>query len=339
MTNEKTHEVEHSFDLVLFLWAKRRFILGMALLGLLAGMIGTLAITPQYKSEVVLFPAITNSVSKALLSEQSTGRDDILALGDEEDVEQLLQVLHSDLVRERTATRFNLAAVYKIKPDSKHRNSELRDAFERHVTFGNTRFGSVRITVKDEDPQRAADMANYMSAQVDSVWNDMAHERALKGYRIVKESVDALTAEIQQIGDSMEVLRKLGVQDYHTQAERYNEYLGAAIVKGDQRAINEFERRFAILAQYGGAYVSLQDKQFNEIKRLSVLRMKLEQAKGDLESDLPHKFTVNSAYPADRKSWPIWWLVVGMSMVSAVLLALVAIVVQENIRKIKTYHA
>lgn len=310
-------------------------IIGITLLGFVAGVVAYFTITPRYESEVILFPAITNSVSKALLSEQSTGRDDILALGDEEDVEQLLQILNSDQVRDRTAEAFNLAAVYKIKPNSKHRNSELRDAYESHVKFANTRFGSVRITVRDEDPQRAADMANFMSAQVDSVWNDMAHERALKGYRIVQQSVDELTAEIQQMSDSMEALRALGVHDYHTQAERYNEYLGAAIVKGDKRAIDEFERRFAVLAKYGGAYVSLQDKQFNEIKRLSVLRMKLEQAKADLESDLPHKFTVNSAYPADRKSWPIWWLVLGASTFSAFLLALLLIVVQENIRKLK----
>ncbi len=310
-------------------------IIGITLLGLVAGVVAYFTMAPRFESEVILFPAITNSVSKALLSEQSTGRDDILALGDEEDVEQLLQILNSDQVRDRTAAAFNLAAVYKIKPNSKHRNSELRDAYEGHVKFANTRFGSVRITVRDEDPQRAADMANFMAAQVDSVWNDMAHERALKGYRIVQQSVDELTAEIQQMSDSMEVLRSLGVHDYHSQAERYNEYLGAAIVKGDKRAIDEFERRFAVLAKYGGAYVALQDKQFNEIKRLSVLRMKLEQAKADLDSDLPHKFTVNSAYPADRKSWPVWWLVLGASTFSAFLLALLLIVVQENIRKLK----
>lgn len=338
MKNDTLSPADQSFDLALFLWGKRRLILGMALLGLLAGIIGTLAIPPQYKSEVILFPTITNSVSKALLSEHSGSKDDILALGGEENVEQLLQILYSDRVRDQTIARFDLSSVYKISPDSKHRNSELRDAFEQHVKFGNTRFGSVKITVKDRDPQRAADMANYISDQVDTVWNGMAHERALKGYRIVQESVNRLETEIQQIVDSMDVLRSLGVQDYYTQAERYNEYLGAAIVKGDKRAIEEFERRFAILAKYGGSYVALQDKQRSEINRMSVLRMKLEQAKSDLESDLPHKFTVNSAYPADRKSWPIWWLVVSMTMASAVLLSMVIIVAQEKIRNITPPH-
>ncbi len=338
MADGPDQEGDNAFDLTIFLWHRRRFILGMALLGLLGGIVTTLAIPPRFRSEVILFPAITNSVSKALLSEQSTGRDDILALGDEEDAEQLLQILNSDQVRDRTAARFDLLKVYKIDPDGKHKNSELRDAYENHVKFEYTKFGSVRVEVLDTDPQRAADMANFMSSQVDSVWNEMAHERALKGYRIVKDGVSALVVEIEQLGDSMEVLRSLGVQDYHTQAERYNEYLGAAIVKGDQRAIDEFEKRFKVLAQYGGAYVNLQDMQFNEVKRLSALRMKLEQAKADLDSDLPHKFTVNKAFPADRKSWPIWWLVVSVSTISALIFALLMVVAQENMRKIRRIH-
>ncbi|MBK9175450.1 MAG: hypothetical protein IPM46_03760 [Flavobacteriales bacterium] len=326
------------FDLVLYLWARRRLILGITLFGLVAGVAAAFIITPLYRSEVILFPAVTNSASKALLNEQSTGRDDILALGDEEDSEQLLQILHSDEIRDRVASTFDLFTVYKIKPDGKHRNSELREAYKDHIKFEYTKFSSVRVEVSDPLPQRAADIANFIAAQVDSVWKDMAHERAEKGLRIVKGKVEQLEQDIVLWQDSMRVLRELGVHDYHTQTERYNEYLGAAIVKGDQRAVREFEERFKVLAQYGGAYVTLQDRLFNETKRLSVMRMKLEQAQADFESDLPHKFVVNKALPADKKSYPIRWLVVAMSGISAFLLALVLIVVQENIKKVRMSH-
>ncbi|MGV9012713.1 MAG: hypothetical protein ACOH13_08985 [Flavobacteriales bacterium] len=329
---------ETAFDPLVFLWNGRRLLVGITLLGLIAGIVATLVITPLYRSEVILFPAITNSVSKALLSEQSTGRDDILALGDEEDAEQLLQILNSDLVRDRASTRFDLMKVYKIKPDGEHRNSELRDAYEGHVKFQYTKFGSVSVEVMDAEPQRAADMANFISAQVDSVWNGMAHERAFKGYQIVKDGVEKLSGEIALIEDSMSVLRSLGVQDYHTQAERYNEYLGAAIVKGDQRAIDAFDERFKVLAKYGGAYVTLQDRQFNEVKRLSALRLKLEQANADLHSDLPHKFTVNDAYPADRKSYPVWWMLIPGFTLAAFIMAVVLLAVNQRISRIRLDH-
>ena len=326
----------NSFDLVLFLWARRKLIIGITALGLVAGVAAAFLITPLYRSEVIMFPAITNSASKALLNEQSTGRDDILALGDEEDSEQLLQMLHSDIVRDRVSQKFDLMTVYEIDPNGKHKRSELAEAFKDHIKFEYTKFSSVRVEVMDPDPQRAADIANYIADQVDSVWKDMAIERAQKGFMLVDTKVKELEADIRQMADSMRVLRELGVHDYHTQTERYNEYLGAAIVKGDQRAIKEFEERFKVLAQYGGAYVTLQDRLFNETKRLSVMKMKLEQAQADLESDLPHKFVVNRAQPADKKAYPIRWLIVAISGIASLLLALLLIVVQENVKKIRT---
>lgn len=324
-----------SFDLVLFLWARRKLLLWITLAGMVTGVTAAFLIRPLFKSEVILFPAITNSASRALLNEQATGRDDILGLGDEEDAEQLLQILNSDQVRDRTAARYDLLRAYRIEADDPHKRSKLREEFTDHITFEYTKFSSVRVEVLDENPDTAASMANFIAAQVDSVWQAMQAERADKGYLLVKQKVDELSASIKQIEDSMQVLRGLGVHDYHTQTERYNEYLGAAIVKGDQRAIDEFEKRFAVLAKYGGAYVTLQDRQFNEVKRLSTMRMLLEQAEADRESDIPHKFIVNQAQAADKKSWPVRWLVVAMSAVSAFLLALLLIIVQEQVKKIR----
>lgn len=326
------------FDLVIYLWSRRKLIIGITLAGLVTGVVAAFWITPLYKSEVVMFPAITNSVSKALLNEQSTGRDDILALGDEEDSEQLIQMLYSEKIRDRVTKRFDLMTVYEIDTTSKHRMTELQEAYKDHITYERTKYSSVRVQVLDPDPQRASDIANYISDQVDTVWTEMARERASKGYRLVEAKVNELAEEIRVMTDSMRVLRELGVHDYHTQTERYNEYMGAAIVKGDQRAVKEFEERFKVLAKYGGPYVTLQDRLFNETKRMSVMRMKLEQAQADMESDLPHKFVVNRAQPSDKRYSPVRWLVVAISVASAVLLAMLVLVVQANYTKIRSAH-
>lgn len=324
-----------SFDLVIFLWARRKFIIAITLFGALAGAIASFIVDPLFKSEVVMFPAVTNSASKSLLNNQPTGRDDILALGDEEDGEQLMQILQSVKIRDRVAEVFDLYEVYGIDEDDKHRQTELMEAYENYVSFERTRYGSIRVEVLDKDPVRAAEMANFIAAQVDTVWKEMAYERAGRGFELVKRKVQALEDDIAMMSDSMRILRQLGVHDYHTQTERYNEYLGAAILKGDRRAIDEIEERFKTLAEYGGAYVNLQDRLINDVERLSFLKMKMEMARADLEHDLPHKFVVNDAQPADKKSYPIRWLFVVLSGVSAFLLALLLIVVQENIKKVR----
>ena len=91
------------------------------------------------------------------------------------------------------------------------------------------------------------------------------------GYGIVQKNVLEMEQVISLLEDSMKVLRKLGVHDYHTQTERYNEYMGAAILKGDKRAVRELEDRFSVLAEYGGAYVTLQDLIREETVRLGAV--------------------------------------------------------------------
>ncbi len=321
------------FDLFLFLWSKRKLILWVTAAGAVAGLIASFVITPLFKSEVIMFPAITNTASKSVLSEYAGGRDDIVAFGDEEDSEQLIQVLNSDKIRDRVADHFDLMAVYDVDPRSEQRKTELADAFREHVAFERTKFSSVRIEVLDPDPIRAADMANYMADLVDTVWTEMIQERAGKGIRMVERNLLEVEGKIRQINDSMQVLRELGVHDYASQAERYSEYIGAAILKGDQRAVRELEDRLKVLAKYGGQYMALDGLLEEETGRLSKLRMKLEHAQADIENDLPHKFVVSAAQPADRKHSPVRSLVVMMSVISAFLLSLLLIVVQANIHK------
>jgi capsular polysaccharide biosynthesis protein len=328
-----------SFDLVLYLWAHRRLVIGITLLGLLTGLVASFVIRPLYRSEVVMFPAITNSVSKALLSEASTGRDDILALGDENDAEQLLQMLQSERIRERVTDQFGLARTFRIKPGTKHWRARLREAYQDHIKFEYTKFGSVKVSVMHPHADSAALVANYIADEVDSVWKEMAWERAEKGFRIVENKMRELEENITAMNDSMRSLRRLGVHDYHSQSERFNEYLAAAIVKGDNRAVREFEERFKVLAEYGGPYVTLMNLVFNENKRLSTLRMKLEMAKADRDSDLPHKFVVDRAQPSDKKAYPVRWLITAVSTLAAFLLALMLLVLRENILKIRSSHA
>ena len=60
---------------------------------------------------------------------------------------------------------------------------------------------------------------------------------------------------------------------------------------------------------------------------------KYEEAKTDAEEVLPTKFIVNEAYKAERKSYPIRWLIVLVTAISAFLLTLVLILMLENIQQ------
>ncbi len=71
-----------------------------------------------------------------------------------------------------------------------------------------------------------------------------------------------------------------------------------------------------------------------EKEQLSHLRAKYQEAKVDAEQTLPHKFVVNNAYKAEKKSYPVRWLIVVVSTISAFLLSILVIVALENFKKL-----
>ena len=54
----------------------------------------------------------------------------------------------------------------------------------------------------------------------------------------------------------------------------------------------------------------------------------------DAESSLQHKFIVNSAFAAEKKSYPIRWLIVVVSTLASFLLALILLLFVESIKSI-----
>jgi len=133
--------------------------------------------------------------------------------------------------------------------------------------------------------------------------------------------------------DSLTTLRQLGVHDYESQVEMINRQLAIEMVGNNNRGIQRLQDKLDVLAKYGGPYVSLRDRLEFEQEKLSLLKSKYEEIRTDAEEVLPTKFIVNSAFPAERKSYPIRWLIVLVSTISAFLFALVIILIIENLRE------
>jgi len=338
MTDVKPAHPERSFDLLLLLWERRRTILLVTAFGAVVGVAASFLITPRYKSEIILFPAITNTASKALLNEGTSSGADMMMIGEEEDAQHLMQILHSAKVRDRTADRFGLMEAYGIDPEGAHRKAELFEAFKDHVEFEYTRYGTVRVQVMDKDPQRAADMANFMADQVDSVWTEMTRERAQKAYALVKRKTDEEERIVRALEDSLQQLRELGLQDYGAQVDRFNQALAKALASGNARAVKEIDDRLKVVYQYGGLHKRYSDRIGVENWRAGMWRTRLAQVEADLVSEVPHKFLMERAQPSDKKSYPVRWLVTVLSTLAGLFLAFMLITIQEQMRRFRTAH-
>ena len=329
----KRNEEFDSSNLVIFLYKWRK-----PLFYVMAGAIFCswffslpLFLTPKYKSTVILFPASSGSASKALLSETPGKNDDLTALGESEQAEQLLQILNSNKIRDRVIRKFNLMEHYGIDSTSRFKISKLYKEYEKNISFRSTEYLAVEIAVYDKDPEMAAVIANTIAALLDSTKNDMQRQRSVAGFRIVEAEYLALDAEIKAIVDSLVTLGKLGVNDVEYQSQVLNQQMAVSIMNGNKTAMAALQKKLDILGQYGGIYLMLKNSLEFKTEQLTVLQSKYKEAKVDAESNLPQKFVVSDAYKAERKSYPIRWLIIVVTTFSAVFLAIIVIMVMEKI--------
>jgi uncharacterized protein involved in exopolysaccharide biosynthesis len=321
--------------LFIFRWKKPLTILTLAAAALSAIFSAPMFITPKFESTVIMFPTSTASISKSLLAKNNPSKEDLLSFGEEEQAEQLIQILNSDEIRSRVVKKFNLMAHYEIDTTDQYKQTKLFKEYESNITYKRTEFQSVRVDVLDTDQFLAAKIANDIAALVDSVKNRMQKERAFKAMRIAEAEYSEMKGYVKELEDSLNTLRGMGVNDYESMSERFNEAYAKAILEGKTAAAEKLAVQLRILSQYGGAYVSIRDMLEHEKEQLSHLRAKYQEAKVDAEQTLPHKFIVNNAFPAEKKSYPIRWLIVLVSTVSTFILALLAIIGYENLIKAK----
>jgi uncharacterized protein involved in exopolysaccharide biosynthesis len=293
-------------------------------------------ITPKFKSTVIMFPAGSSSISKSLLNEQSVKGQDITAFGEDDQAEQLLQILNSNKIRDRVVRKFDLVRHYGIDSTSEVKYSNLFKEYDNNITFRRTEFMAVQISVYDADPQMAADIANTIASLLDSVKNEMMRQRSVKGFQVVEAEYNAMKEEKDRIVDSLITLGSLGVNDVEYQSQVLNQQLAITIMNGNRTAQAALQKKLDILGKYGGIYMALKNSLEFKTEQLILLETKYKQAKVDAEESLPQKFVVSDAFKAERKSYPLRWLIVIVSTFSSLFLAVIVIMVME---KISAYNA
>ena len=336
MTNDtgKLNEFD-STNLIFFFLQKRKPLLVVAFLAAIVSGIVSFVIPERFKSTVVMFPATTSSLSKALLSENPSAKQDVMVFGQEEEAEQMLQILNSDEIRSKVCERFNLEKHYNIDPNNKYKRTILYDEFQNNITFKRTEFMSVKIEVLDVDPELASKIANVISELLDSTTTRMQRERASKAFRIVEREYQMKKTDVALIADSMTKLNEKGMYDYESQSSVTSEQYAIAISKGDARAIKSLEEKLKVIARYGSAYLAVRDNLTLQTKQMNMLKNKYEEAKVDAEQEIPHKFIVNNAFPAEKKSYPVRWIIVAGSTSSAILIAIICMIILDSINRFR----
>jgi|WetSurSiteA1Bulk_404760.scaffolds.fasta_scaffold00425_9 uncharacterized protein involved in exopolysaccharide biosynthesis len=326
--------VNNAFDLIRFVWKNKWILVILSLVAFIASVAVSLSITPRFRSGVVLFPAASVSLSKSLVETSSISTDnrDILSFGEDEEAERMLQILHSNQIKDHVIKKFNLMEHYKIDPASSFPYTRLDKKYKGNIKFRRTEFMSIEIEVLDTDPQMAADIANEIAGYIDSTIHSIQHERALEAFNIVEREYESTQHEINLLSDSLKKIRQLGVIDYESQAASLNTAYANALVQGNTMAANAVLSRMNMLSRFGGIYVELSKKLESEIERSGQLKAKYISSKVNLEQTIPQIFIVDKAVKAERKAVPKRSVIVIITTLSTFMLSLLVLLIIDLIK-------
>ena len=313
-TNQKSGYNFNSVDLLIYIWNKRVVLLVVGFLAGITSIAVSLMITPMYEANVIMFPAQNTNVSKELLVNRWSG-DNVYGFGEEEEAEQFLQVLNSEPIRTRIIDKYNLMEHYEIDPEGKYPRTELYEQYRSNINFRLTEFMSVEISVMDKDPELAAQIANNISDLVDTVYNKMKKVRTIEAMQLVENEFRESEMKLNELRDSLNMIS--------------NQLTGQIRGQSGEDLLVEMVNA---LADDWATYVSLYTLVRNEASLVTNLRLRYKETRLEYEQNLPHKFVVEEAFPPEKKAYPKKSLIVIVSTFSALLLALIVLIVIDNIR-------
>ena len=175
-----------------------RVLAAVAAVAAAASLAVALLIKPLYKSSAVIFPTNSNRLSKAIMDYHYSL--DFMDYGIERDCEYAIQILTSKRMQHAVCERFNLMEHYAI--GGAHPQAKLEKQYRSNVTVRRTDFLGVEIGVLDQDPQWAADMANYMAAMYDTLCHEIHADRAASAAEVMNGVVEAMEREIDSLSKS-----------------------------------------------------------------------------------------------------------------------------------------
>lgn len=186
-----------------------RFITVCVLIAMLSSGIVAFLMTPQFKGTTSVFAAEKADLFSPLegvttLLNKMTPRG-LAALGGNPELDRYSAILKSGRVMGEVIRKFDLVNVYHIT--SYPGENTVKQLLE-NIEFTTESEGTLTVTVYDEDPQRAADMANYFIEQLNAT-NAALQVVNARGNRVfIEERYQKNIADLAAAEDSLKVFQK-----------------------------------------------------------------------------------------------------------------------------------
>ncbi len=266
-------------------------------------------ITPLYKSVAIAYPA------------------NISPYSDESETEQMLEIINSTSIMDSVIEKYDLWDNYKIDKNQKFAKTYMINEYRSKIKISKTPYEAVVITVVDKDPfvacNIAKDVLNFYDKKVHDLHTKKVGEVVAMydmQLRLKQHDIDSLKQALTDLATNY------GVLNYSGQLREVTR----GFVNGSTKA-NELKEN---LERYGANAIDLETKIVAEANTYSLIKKDYEQNLRFFNSKLTYSNIVTEPFPADKKAFPVRWMIVALSALGAMLLSIVVVFLLESRKRI-----
>lgn len=245
--------------------------------------------------------------------------------------EQMLEFLDSRDIKEGVINKCNLVAHYKTDTAESDWKSILLDKFDKNVIISSTEYEAVEITAYDVNPEMAYKIVKSVLAVLNQKVLNVQKAKSMEVARMWKKQVDMKKKECDSLADRSKLLStQYGLLEYGSQTREvtkayYQNSSPSKNVEIAQQMKNMEEKSTELQAtsQHLSAALANYDD----------LLIKYEDAEKDVNKQLTFSNVITSPFTADKKTYPIRWLIVLITCISAFIFSAVVIRFTEKIKQ------
>lgn len=255
---------------------------------------GPTFITPKYKSEAIVYPGGMSEFS------------------DETYTEQMLQVMESQEIMDSVVEFFDLMKHYEINPEYKYAKTVLIGEYRDRVSISKTPYDAVRIKVLDKDPEMACAMVNEIIRLYNVKFNEIHKSKKWEYVRMYEKNlakkydfIDSLKRELAQITKDGNMINYLYLSKGNSIA-----YFSEGN-KNNPENISNAIALVELIASETAAY--------------SEVRLEYEEEIRQADGDMTFLNLISRPFVADKKSYPVRWVIVALCGIGAFLLSILVV--------------
>ena len=320
--NEINFDMENIFSnmnlfKIMIKWRLHLIVVLAAAVGLSVLFSSSWFIKPKYKSTAVLYPS------------------NLIPYSSETPTELMLQIFRSDDIRDSLITKFNLTSHYDIDKNDRYYYTTVIKEFESNVDVRKTEYESVVIDILDNDPAIACNMVKEMVNLFNKKARKLQRDKSEEILKINEIQLEQKQTQIDTLKKKLDNLRmEYGILDYKVQTKEsmkaYYKMIGGGNVKGNMSSVTG---TIDNLKTKGGDFILLSDLFNAATTAYNKLKEDYENALKDVTKELTYTNYVSSPIPADKKTYPVRWLIVVITTLTTLIFAMIIIMLLENAKK------